>query len=332
MGCKIARIEYYLPEKVLTNEELEKVSGRWSADKIEKKVGVRERHIANPGDTPADLAYKVSTKVLQGYDKNKIDFLLLNTQSPDYILPASACILQDKLGLSNNIGALDVNMGCSGFIYGLALARSLINSGTSKSLLLINSETLSKFIHEKDFSNQTIFGDAAAAVIIEKNDQEFISEFILGTDGKGWDKIIVPYGGMRHRYDPQAAPIEDESGNLRTQNHLYMNGTDVFNFTIATVPKVVADVLKKNQLEMGDIDYFIFHQANQYMIEHLRKKMKIPREKFFSDMLHTGNTISASIPIALKDSLDRGVIKEGSRVLLCTFGVGYSWGATILKI
>jgi len=197
---------------------------------------------------------------------------------------------------------------------------------------LINSETLSKFIHEKDFSNRTIFGDAAAAVIVEKNDQEFISGFILGTDGKGWDKIIVPYGGMRNRYDPLAKPIEDESGNLRTQNHLYMNGTDVFNFTIATVPKIVTDVLKKNQLEMGDIDYFIFHQANQYMIEHLRKKMKIPREKFFSDMLHTGNTVSASIPIALKDSLRQGVIKEGDRVLLCSFGVGYSWGATILKI
>jgi 3-oxoacyl-[acyl-carrier-protein] synthase-3 len=199
-------------------------------------------------------------------------------------------------------------------------------------VLLVNSETLSKFIHEKDFSNQTIFGDGAAAAIIEKNNEEFIFEFILGTDGKGWDKIIVPFGGMRHRYDPNAKSIEDESGNLRTQNNLYMNGTDVFNFTIATVPKIVTDVLKKNQLGMDAIDYFIFHQANQYMIEHLRKKMKIPRGKFFVDMLYTGNTVSASIPIALKETLDQGVIKEGDRVLLCSFGVGYSWGATIIKI
>jgi len=332
MGCKIARIEYYLPEKVLTNEALAKASGRWSADKIEKKVGIRERHIAREDETALDMAYEASIKVLAGYDKNKIDFILLCTQGPDYILPASACILQDKLGLPTNVGALDINMGCSGYLYGLTLAKSLINSGTSKSVLLVNSETLSKFIHEKDFSNQTIFGDGSAAAIIEKNDEEFIFEFILGTDGKGCDKIIVPYGGMRHRYDPNATPIEDESGNLRTQNNLYMNGTDVFNFTIATVPKVVADVLKKNQLEMGAIDYFIFHQANQYMIEHLRKKMKIPREKFFADMLYTGNTISASIPIALKETLDQGVIKEGDRVLLCSFGVGYSWGATIIKI
>lgn len=332
MGCRITRIEYYLPEKVLTNEELEKASGRWSAAKIEKKVGIRERHVTREDETALDLAYEASIKVLQGYDKNKIDFLLLCTQSPDYIMPASACVLQDKLGLPTNVGALDINMGCSGYLYGLALAKSLINSGTAESVLLIVSDTLCKFVHEKDFSNMTILGDGAAAAILEKNDKEFIFEFVLGTDGKGWDKIIIPYGGMRHRYDPGAKPIEDESGNLRTPNNFYMNGTDVFNFTIEAVPKVVADVLKKNQLEMDAIDYFVFHQANQYMIEYLRKKIKIPREKFFADMLHTGNTSSVSIPIALKESLDQGMIKEGDRVLLCGFGVGYSWGATIIKI
>lgn len=332
MGCKITRIEYYLPEKVLTNEELEKASGRWSAAKIEKKVGIRERHVTREDETALDLAYEASIKVLQEYDKNKIDFILLCTQSPDYIMPASACVLQDKLGLPINVGALDINMGCSGYIYGLALAKGVINSSTAESVLFIVSDTLTKFVHEKDFSNMTILGDGAAAVILEKNDKEFIFEFVLGTDGKGWDKIIVPYGGMRHRYDPGAKPIEDESGNLRTPNNFYMNGTDVFNFTIEAVPKVVADVLKKNQLEMDAIDYFVFHQANQYMIEYLRKKIKIPREKFFADMLHTGNTSSVSIPIGLKKALDRGMIKKGDRVLLCGFGVGYSWGATIIKI
>jgi 3-oxoacyl-[acyl-carrier-protein] synthase-3 len=332
MACKIRRLEYYLPEKVLTNEELEKASGRWSAAKIEKKVGVRERHITREDETALDLAYEASIKVLQGYDKNKIDFILLCTQSPDYIMPASACILQDKLGLSTNIGALDINMGCSGYIYGLALAKGLINSGTAESVLFIVSDTLTKFVHEKDFSNMTILGDGAAAAIIEKNDKEFIFEFVMGTDGKSWNKIIVPYGGMRHRYDPEAEPSEDESGNLRTGNNFYMDGTDVFNFTIEAVPKVVAEVLKKNHLEIEAIDYFVFHQANLYMIEYLRKKIKIPREKFFADMLHTGNTSSVSIPIGLKEALDRGMIKKGDRVLLCGFGVGYSWGATIIKI
>jgi 3-oxoacyl-[acyl-carrier-protein] synthase-3 len=332
MGCRITRIEYYLPAKVLTNEDLEKASGRWSADKIEKKVGIRQRHIAREDETSLDLAYEASIKVLQGYDKNKIDFILLCTQSPDYFLPSSACILQEKLGLRTDIGAFDFNLGCSGYIYGLAAARGFIHSGVAQTVLLVVSETYSRFIHEKDFSNQTIFGDGSAATIIEKNDEEFILDFVLGTDGKGWDKLVVPYGGLRHRFDPHAQATEDESGNLRTPNNLYMNGTEIFNFSIDRVPKMVTRILEKNQLAMEAIDYFIFHQANRYMTEYLRKKIKIPGEKFFQDMLYTGNTVSATIPIAIKQSLDRGVVKKGDKVLLCGFGVGYSWGAAIIKI
>jgi 3-oxoacyl-[acyl-carrier-protein] synthase-3 len=332
MGCKITKIDIHLPEKVLTNDDLEKLSGRWSAAKIEKKVGIRERHIVREGETALDLAYESSSKVLTGYDKNKIDFVLLCTQSPDYFLPTSACILQDRLGLRNDIGAFDFNLGCSGYIYGLAAAKGFINSGVAKTVLLVVSETYSKFIHEKDISNQTIFGDASAATIIEKDDQESVFEFVLGTDGKGRDKLIVPYGGLRHRYDHNAEAAQDESGNLRTPNNLYMNGTEIFNFTIDAVPKVVTGVLQKNRLEMHEIDYFIFHQANKYMIQYLQKKIKIPQEKFFQNMLHTGNTVSATIPIALKEALDRGIVKKGDRILLCGFGVGYSWGAVIIKI
>jgi 3-oxoacyl-[acyl-carrier-protein] synthase-3 len=332
MGCRITGIEYYLPAKVLTNEELEKASGRWSADKIEKKVGIRQRHIAREDETSLDMAYEASIKVLQGYDKNKIDFILLCTQSPDYFLPSSACILQEKLGLRTGIGAFDFNLGCSGYIYGLAAARGFIHSGVAQTVLLVVSETYSRFIHEKDFSNRTIFGDGSAATIIEKNDEEFILDFVLGTDGKGWDKLVVPYGGLRHRYDPHAQATGDESGNLRTPNNLYMNGTEIFNFSIDRVPQMVTRILQKNRLPMEAIDYFIFHQANRYMTEHLRKKIKIPGEKFFQDMLYTGNTVSATIPIALKQSLDRGVVKNGDKVLLCGFGVGYSWGAALIKI
>ena len=332
MGCRIVKIDYYLPEKVRTNEDLAKASGRWSAEKIEKKVGIRERHIAREDETSLDMAYEASSKVLQGYDKNKIDFILLCTQSPDYFLPTSACILQERLGLRTDIGAFDFNLGCSGYIYGLAAAKGFIHSGVAKSVLLVVSETYTRFIHEKDFSNQTIFGDASAATIIEKDDRELILDFVLGTDGRGWDKLVVPNGGMRNRYDPNAKATEDESGNLRTPNNLYMNGTEIFNFSIDTVPKMVARILQKNRLEIDAVDYFIFHQANRYMIEYLRKKIKIPREKFFQDMLHTGNTVSATIPIALKESLDRGVVKKGDRLLLCGFGVGYSWGAAIIKI
>jgi len=332
MGCKIKKIEYYLPNRVLTNEELEKSSGRWSAAKIEKKVGIRERHIADPDQTSLDLAFEASEKILKGYDKKNIDFVLLCTQSPDFFLPTSACILQAKLGLRSDIGALDFNLGCSGYVYGLALAKGLISSGAADTVLLVVSETYSKFIHEKDFSNRTIFGDGAAATIIEKEKDESILEFVLGTDGKGKDNLIVPNGGLRHPVDPQAEAIEDESGNIRSQNNLFMNGTEIFNFTIDAVPKAVAEVLKKNQLGMDSIDYFIFHQANKYMIEYLRKKIKIPQEKFYKNMLHTGNTVSPTIPIALKDSLERGIVKEGDTILLCGFGVGYSWGAVVIKM
>jgi 3-oxoacyl-[acyl-carrier-protein] synthase-3 len=332
MGCKIARIEYFLPENLVTNEWLEKTSGRWSAEKIEKKVGIRERHIAKKEETSLDLAYEASARVLAGYDKNKIDFVLLCTQSPDYFLPTSACILQDKLGLRTDIGAFDFNLGCSGYVYGLAMAKGFINSGIAGTVLLVVSETYSKFIHEKDFSNRTIFGDGAAATIIEKDEEEYIFDFVLGTDGKGWDKLVVPNGGLRHPFDPNAPVTEDESGNLRSPNNLYMNGTEIFNFTIEAIPPVVADVLQKNRLDMDTVDYFIFHQANKYMIDYLRKKIKIPPEKFYQNMLFTGNTVSATIPIALKDSLEQGVVKKGDTVLLCGFGVGYSWGAAIIKI
>ena len=332
MGCKISRIEYFLPKNVLTNEELERSSGRWNADKIEKKIGIRQRHIARADETALDMAYEASVKVLQGFDKNNIDFILLCTQSPDYFLPTSACILQEKLGLRTDVGAFDFNLGCSGYIYGLAAAKGFIQSGVARTVLLVVSETYSRFIHEKDYSNRTIFGDGSAATIIEKDKEEFIFEFVLGTDGKGWDKLLVPYGGLRHRYDPGAEATEDESGNLRTPNNLYMNGSEIFNFSIERVPKLVTQVLQKNQLSMDAIDYFIFHQANRYMTEYLRKKIEIPQEKFFQDMLHTGNTVSASIPIALKETLNQGVVKQGDRILLCGFGVGYSWGAVVIKI
>lgn len=332
MGVKIANIEYYLPKKILTNDQLAKQFPEWSSDKIEKKIGIRERHIVKEDETALDLALETGKKILKNYDKDKIDFLLLCTQSPDYYLPTSACILQDKLGLKTNIGAFDFNLGCSGFIYGLAIAKSLINSNIAKNILLITSETYTKHIHPKDKGNKTIFGDAAAAVIIEKSEEEHIGEFILGTDGSGYKNLIVPNGGLRNRYDVNAKEIDDNSGSIRTDNNLYMNGPEIFNFTIKAVPKVVSEALVKNNVTLDDLDYVIFHQANKYMNEYLRKKINIPKEKFYLNLLHTGNTVSTTIPIAIKDALDNKLSKKGDKVLLVGFGVGYSWGGTIVTI
>ena len=332
MSVKIVKIEYYLPETLLTNDGLEREFSDWSSEKIENKIGIKERHIVKENETALDLALKAGEKVLKDCNKDKIDFLLLCTQSPDYYLPTSACILQHKLGLRTNIGAFDYNLGCSGFVYGLALAKSLINSKIATSILLITSETYTKHIHPKDKGNRTIFGDAAAATIIEKSEKEQIGEFVLGADGSGYMNLIVPNGGLRNRYDVNAKEIDDGSGNIRTDNNLYMNGPEIFNFIIKAVPKVVSETLEKNNIILENLDYIIFHQANKYMNEYLRKKINIPKDKYYLNLLHTGNTVSATIPIAIKDSLDNKLIKKSDKVLLVGFGVGYSWGGTIITI
>lgn len=332
MGAKISAIGVYFPEFVLTNEQLANEFGRWEPEKIESKLGIKERHVAASNETAGDLAFHAAQKVLENYDKQKIDMLVLCTQSPDYFLPTTACVLQDRLGLRTDICAYDFNLGCSGFIYGLAMAKSFINTGIASNVLLITSETYTKHIHPGDLALKSIFGDAAAAIIIEKTDQEHIFEFVLGTDGKGMNNLIVPNGCLRHAYTPAAEEKTSEAGDVYTDNNLFMNGPEIFNFTIEAVPIAVEQCLNKNKLSLNEIDYVIFHQANKYMIEYLRKKMGIPKEKFYANMLLTGNTVSATIPIAYSDAIEKGNIVPGNRILLCGFGVGYSWGAVVVEV
>ena len=325
------RIEYYLPETVLTNQDLEQEFPECSSSKISDKIGINQRHIAKPDETALDLAYMAASKLLQNFDKSKIDFLLLCTQSPEYHLPTTACILQNKLGLNTSIGAIDYPLGCSGYVYGLAIATSLVQSNIAKNVLLVTAETYSKFLYPKDKANRSIFGDAATATIITENDIDQILKFDLGTDGSGMAHLIVPNGGMRNKIEIDPIEISDDNGT-RTNNHLYMDGAAIFNFTIENIPNTINNCLNKNEMRMDDIDYFVFHQANKFMLNHLRKKFKIPAEKFYIDMANTGNTVSCTIPIALKDCFDKGLIKSGDKVLLCGFGVGLSWGTTIVKI
>jgi 3-oxoacyl-[acyl-carrier-protein] synthase-3 len=332
MGSRIRKIEYFLPNSVLDNKQLEKEYSDWSAEKIEKKVGIKERHVAREDETALDLAQKAAEKLFQTYDRDKIDFLLFCTQSPDYYLPSCSCILQNRLKLRRNIGALDYNLGCSGFVYGLALAKGLIASHIAKSILLITAETYTKYIHPLDKSTRTIFGDAASAIIIEWDKEEHIHNFVLGTDGSGFKNLIVPNGGLRNRYDPTAKEILDESGNIRTDNNLYMNGPEIFNFTIEIVPKALHKILALNNISKDSVDYFVLHQANKYILDYLRRKLKINKDKFYINLHNTGNTVSSSIPIALRDCFDQKIIKLGDKVLIFGFGVGYSWCGTIITI
>lgn len=331
-NSKIKLIESFFPENILTNDMISIEFPAWNSEKIEGKIGVRERHVVSENETALDLAVNAASKVLEKYDKSKVGFVILCTQSPEYILPTTACILQSKLGLGKNVGAFDFNLGCSGYIYGLALSKSLIMANMSKSVLLVMSETYTRHINNLDFANRSIFGDAATATIIEYDEDEFIHEFVFGTDGEGACNLIVPNGGAKNKYKEDSILLDEVNGNKRTDNDLFMNGPEIFNFTIATIPKLINDVLEKNNLEVTDVDYFIFHQANKFMLDYLRKKLKVPTEKFYNNIMNTGNTVSSTIPIALKDCLENNIIKTGDKVLLCGFGVGYSWGATVVTI
>ena len=312
----IAAIEYYLPKNILTNEDIANEFPEWNAEKIKSKNGVESRHFVDDSQTALDLAVEACEKLFTTYDKSKIDFILFCTQSPDYFLPTTACILQDKLGLPKNIGALDFNLGCSGFVYGLTLAKGLISIGLAKNILLVTSDTYTKFLDKNDKSNRSIFGDGAAVSVIEKDDSKADFQYVVGTDGAGYNNLIVENGASR---------------NTSEKPVLFMKGPKIFTFALENIPALISETLEKNRLRLEDIDLFVFHQASSYMLNYLKNLCNIPDEKFFLDMKDIGNTVSASIPIALKLALDQGKIKEGFKVMVAGFGVGYSWGAGILE-
>lgn len=332
----IQSIEYYLPENIVTNQE---IIAEWSNDanyeKLLSKIGVEKRHIAAKDELVSDLAIKAAKKLLENNSilPSEIDFLLLCTQSPDFVLPTTSCIIQDRLGIPTNCGAFDFNLGCSGFIYGLAIAESLTSSQIASNVLLLTSETYSKHINSHDKSTRLIFGDGAAATLIKKgNANQAIGKFVLGTDGKGEQNLIIQAGGMKLPKTSETSNIVmDKHGNYRSQDNLYMNGPEIYSFVLNNIPQLVKDTLIKNNLEFDDIDCFIFHQASKYVLDNIRKKLGIPDNKFFVNVSSVGNTVCASIPIALKQADAQGRIKKGDNIMLVGFGVGYSWGGTIIK-
>jgi 3-oxoacyl-[acyl-carrier-protein] synthase-3 len=327
----INSISYYLPVDQLTNEKINQEFTDWGIEKISLKTGINSRHISAANEFSSDMAIKAAEKLFveHNIDRKSIDFLLFCTQSPDYFLPTSACIIQEKLGLSTSVGALDINLGCSGYIYGLGLAKGLISTGQAKNVLFITAETYSKFIHPLDKSNKTIFGDAAAATLVSTNGFAEIGDFEYGTDGRGAENLIVKNGGLRNPKD-NADEIKDEYGNTTSDNFLYMNGSEIFLFTLASVPILVKNTLEKNNMSPDDIGLYIFHQANKFMLDNIRKKTKIEIDKFYTYLENCGNTVSSTIPIALYHAKKENKLKEN--ILLAGFGVGYSWGGTIIKL
>lgn len=328
----IKGISYYLPEKVVTNEELLQEFPEWSVDKVAKKVGVNSRHLAGVSETAGDMAEKAARNLFAEYgvSPEEIDFILLCTQSPDYFLPSTACILQNRLGIPTSAGALDYNLGCSGCVYGMAMAKGLIAGGIAKNVLLLTAETYNKYLHPSDKSNRSIFGDGAAACLISTEGMAEIGDFSLGTDGSGAEKLIVRTGAARYGKPTGKSEVDDE-GHTRYDDYLYMDGGGIFNFTLDAVPAMMKDILAKNSLTNDGVDYYVFHQANKFMLNTIRKVCVLPKDKFYVNLEETGNTVSSTVMIALKQCLDAGTIHKGMSVMVAGFGVGLSWGGTILK-
>lgn len=326
----IQEVTYYLPKIVLTNEEIAQRFPEWPAEKIAGKVGILERHIADEAETATDMACCAAEKLFtnKAIIREDIDFIILCTQSTDYKLPSSACIIQNRLGLKCNCGAFDINLGCSGYEYGLAVAKGLIVAGIASNVLLLTAETYTKYINPEDKGNQTIFGDAATATIVSTTGFAEIGEFVLGTDGSGSEMLMVKTGGSRNPIPTGKYTIE-ENGSVKWDDCLYMDGGGIFNFTAEAVPAMVDQLLTKEELQKDDIDLWVFHQANKYMINYLRKLIAIDKSKFYVYMENVGNTVSNTIPIALCEARKEGRLT--GNILLAGFGVGLSWGATILR-
>ena len=333
MGSYIRAISYYLPERILTNEELAQEFPEWDVDKVYNKVGVRRRHLAAAGETAGDLAEKAARNLFEEYGvaPSEVDFLLLCTQSPDHFLPSTACILQDRLGIPTSAGAFDYNLGCSGCIYGMAMAKGLIAAGLATNVLLLTAETYTKYLHPSDKSNKTIFGDGAAACLISKEKGlAEIGDFVLGTDGSGAANLMLRSGAAR-QLEKTGRFVMDDDGHTNFEDYLYMNGSAIFNFTLETVPPLMKSLLSKNGLEKDDVDYYVFHQANKYMLSTIRKVCGLPADKFYVDLEETGNTVSSTILIGLKECLKAGKIAPGMKVMVCGFGVGLSYGGALLQ-
>jgi 3-oxoacyl-[acyl-carrier-protein] synthase-3 len=336
MKTYIKDIAYYLPKGSENNEDLHRENPTWDPSSLEKTTGVSNRHIASEKETALDLAQKASLLL---FSKNKdlrgkIDALIFCTQSEDYIMPANGCILHGMLNLNDEVLSFDFNHGCSGYIYGLMLAKSLIYSESARNILLVTSDTYSKYINKKDRSARSLFGDAAAVSwISNRAPGAQILDIKCNTDGKNYGKFIIPAGGCRIKKSSKtSAARPDLNGNLRSQEDIYMDGVGILAFVNSKIPTHIRTLLKQNNLDIKDIGLFVFHQASKIALDSLARLLNISNEKMYSNINKIGNTVSSSIPIALKDALSEKPLPAGSKIVLCGFGVGLSWASAIIKL
>ena len=337
MTAYLIGVHGYVPAGVVTNDDLVRSNPAWNSEKIFAKTGIRARHVASEKQTSSDLGYCAADELLTSlnFDRTRVDAILFCTQTPDYLLPPSACLLQTRLGLPTSCAAFDFNLGCSGFVYGLWLARSLVESQSAKNVLIVVGETYSKLCNPHDMVTATLFGDGGGSALVSSNPAGAIATLgptVLGTDGRGAEHLIVRAGAARNPRTVETSLAKtDDKGNQRSDEQLFMNGPEVFSFTLARVSSGIQELLDRAGLTWDDIDLFLFHQANAFMLDQLRKKMNIPTEKMPVCVEQTGNTVSATIPLLMRHCREKALFEPGDKCVLAGFGVGYSWAFSLLN-
>ena len=309
LGSKISAIEYFLPKNIENNKIFKRNNPGVNIERIKAKTGINNRYISSEKETVIDISIKAINKILKKFPKNKIDFLILVTQTSNFRIPTSACIIQNKLNLRKNIIAFDINLGCSGFIYALRMASSLIESKQVNNGLIVCADTYTKHISKTNTACRPIFSDAAAATLVSKCKKNSIGPFELGSDGSGADALLLS----------------------SEKNEIVMNGAKVLTFAMDVVPNNVEALLKRIKISRNKIDKFIFHQASKYILDNINRRLSLKKDKTFENYGKVGNTISASIPIALKDACTKKKISNNNKIVIAGYGVGLSWGSALIK-
>ncbi|WP_165249481.1 3-oxoacyl-ACP synthase III family protein [Adlercreutzia sp. ZJ141] len=325
-GVRIAGIQCAVPKAVRRTDEWKEQFGEKAVEDFKSMVGVQEVHVADEGQTSSDLAFAAAEKLLtdMGVEREKIGCLVFVTQTPDYRIPATACVLHKRLDLSKDCIAFDINLGCSGYVYGLNVAAQLLVGSNSDYCLLLVGDTSNKGISPEDKSACMLFGDSGAATLLTKDGSAAPISACFSTDGDGFKAIITPSGAFRNcgaSPDRVEWPID---GNVRSDYELYMNGTDVFSFTISEVPRQMKRFMKELEAGPEDYDCFVMHQANRFILFQVAKKAKVPIDIMPISMDRYGNTSVTSIPLTLCDLKPKGT--DPLRVMMCGFGIGLSWG------
>ncbi len=335
MNAYIKRIVYNFPKQIVSNDDLMTENPRWDLSSIAKKTGVEKRHIAENDETALDISIGACKEFfkISGIESHEIDAILFCTQTPDYIMPPNSSLIHRHFDFRKDVMAFDINLACSGYVYALTIAKSLIVSSVVRNVLLITADTYSKLINPRDRSTRTLFGDAASvSYIVACSDNQGIIAQSLGSEGKYFKKFYVPAGGFKTpKSESTSQTYIDNGGNIKSEENIFMDGMGIWNYIRSKIPEHILNFLDENELKMRDVDMFIFHQASALTLDSLQKSLKIPNEKMFRNIQNYGNTVSSSIPIALAQAIENGLINKGNLVLLSGFGVGLSYGSVLIQ-